>query len=278
MCLTRIVDRFCSAGNDLPNFVSPWDKAVAFYTGSRIADNPTYYGNLLHALADERCPTMTTCSDTRDMGASRPTSKVNIEIFNYFKAGQEMLLNNECEATRPIKERIVQLMSVPLIQSTLRFAHILENESQTSSGHVAEGAVFAASVLPIVHHCNEDDAAIIYDNMQISATPSVIFSEVKAAFEKNYECMGITCADIGGIYSEDDKAYKLGTGPCLDKSTRGKNSEAGKIAGLSILGIAIAGFIVVMATWSVKPRARPELEPALDLRMAENDEGGASFS
>ena len=49
----------------------------------------------------------------------------------------------------------------------------------------AEGAVFAAAVLPQVHACNAASAKTIYDNMNINGA-AVDFNAVKAAFEGCY--------------------------------------------------------------------------------------------
>merc|ERR1719401_505943 len=91
-------------------------------------------------------------------------------------------------------------MTVPLIQGALRYAYKVGN---LGGGNVekAEGAVFAAAVLPLVHACNSAHATVISDNMKIdSASPMAAgFAAVKSAFESNYACLGITCADVGGL-------------------------------------------------------------------------------
>ena len=43
---------------------------------------------------------------------------------------------------------------------------------------------------------------------------------VKAAIESVYDCMGITCADMGGMMTcADDGSYCTGMEPCDDDST-----------------------------------------------------------
>merc|ERR1719407_215875 len=79
---------------------------------------------------------------------------------------------------------------------------------------LVEAAVFAASVLPMVHACSAADAKIIDDHTKLGqdrgtppadgkATKPAQFTEVKAAFERNYACLGITCADVGALEDPD---------------------------------------------------------------------------
>lgn len=75
-------------------------------------------GKLLHALADKRCVnfgTLRTCHD--DVGGK---SKVNKEILALFKKGSGELLEKRCEDARKTKNKIDDLMYIPLIQGTLR--------------------------------------------------------------------------------------------------------------------------------------------------------------
>ena len=111
---------------------------------------------------------------------------------------------------RPIVTEIEQIMTIPLIQGTLRYAY--KNEMYTTSStdtvkYNAEGAVFAMAVLPYLHACSAADAQTVYDNMKFGVGTSTNKAAVKAAFEANYACLGITCADVG--------AY-AGTMPCGD--------------------------------------------------------------
>eukprot|EP00965_Chrysotila_dentata_P153624 5077444-Pleurochrysis_carterae.AAC.1 len=52
--------------------------------------------------------------------------------------------------------------------------------------------------------------------MRIGA-PLTSWSAVKAAFERNYECMGITCAEVGGLWDLSGSRYFPGATPCSDK-------------------------------------------------------------
>merc|ERR1712086_1208612 len=77
----------------------------------------------------------------------------------------------------------------------------------------AEGAVFAASVLPRIHAADKKAAKIIYDNMKVGAM-STDQAAVKKAFESVYDDLGITCEQVGGLYSTSDAGYYAGAEPC----------------------------------------------------------------
>lgn len=181
----------CSNCNDDP--VHAWDEAVAFYAGSLEGEavGGSSSGKFPYRLAIKRCNNFGTCGNS---GAG-----VNTEIFEHFELGKTKLSEGKCFEVIPIKRRIVQLMSVPLVQGALRYAYKV---SETSGGdkkkEKAEGAVFTASILPLVAVCNADAAKTINDNMIYNAT-SPSWTAVKAAFEMTYSCLGITCAQVGAL-------------------------------------------------------------------------------
>jgi hypothetical protein len=207
----------CSDCNDDPG-VHAWDEAVAFYAGSLEGiTRAKGKGVLLYNLADKRCANFKTC------GADNERSKVNQEILALFNTGRVKLgeAKNEgygakCEAKlRPVVTDIVKWMAIPLIQGSLRYALIVANLNGDDKAK-AEGAVFSAAILPLVHKCDATQATTISDNMKINAAVPMNdgFAKVKEAFESVYQCLGITCADIGGYYDSDNNAYYPGAAPC----------------------------------------------------------------
>lgn len=82
----------------------------------------------------------------------------------------------------------------------------------------AEGAVFAAAVLPRIHAVNPDTAQTVYDNMRMDAQ-STDFKAVRNAFEYTYPILGIKCSDIGGLYNAAEANYYAGMEPCADDTT-----------------------------------------------------------
>jgi len=103
-------------------------------------------------------------------------------------------------------------MYIPLIQGALCYAFKVGGLGEGEKSQ-AEAAVFAASVLPHVHAVNEVAGEIIYKNMKVGAT-SVSFDHVKAAFESVYSDMGISCADVGGLWNDATGTYYEGMEPC----------------------------------------------------------------
>lgn len=222
----------CSTDNCNDSAVHAWDQAVAYYAGSLQVGNNA--GNFLYALSNKRCADFSTCGE--DESFIEGTSKNNLDIIELLKAGQDNLQTGQCGTARKQKEAIENLMVVPLVQGTLRYAY--KNDIQAAVNgdkELAEGSVFAASVVPLVHHCSRGDAHIIYSNMrQGFGTPD--FRRVKAAFERNYKCMGITCEAVGGLYDFDSLGYLKHAGPCTD----GNNNKG------AIIGGVIGGIVGVL--------------------------------
>lgn len=79
----------------------------------------------------------------------------------------------------------------------------------------AEGAIFAAAIVPRVAYCSATDGATIMNNMKWGAS-STSFAAVKQAFENNYKCLNVTCADIGGLWFSAQNKYYTGAEPCVD--------------------------------------------------------------
>jgi hypothetical protein len=207
--------RGCMNCNDDP--VHAWDEGVCFYTGSiEGQDGITPDGKLLHQLADKRCQDYKTCGlEGKDFDG---TAAVNYELFDLFALGKYQLQSGNCPAARVTTKQITELMYIPLIQGTIRYSHKVD-KLQGGEKEAAEGAVFAASVLPRIHGVNEDAAKTIYDNMRVGAT-STNYADVRRAFESVYSDLGIDCADIGGLWNDATDSYHEDAGPCVDASTK----------------------------------------------------------
>merc|ERR1719183_2046745 len=192
--------------------VHAWDEGVAFYTGSLEGANVggNAAGKMSYRLAEKRCANFKTCGAKGDSASG--ISYVNTKIFQQLDIGKTNLLAGKCEETRPVVRKVVALMAIPLIQGTLRYAYKLEFETGGDKER-GEGAVFAAAIVPRVAACSSADAATIMNNMKVGAT-STKFSAVKAAFEKNYVCMEITCAEVGGLWLGASNKYYDGAAPC----------------------------------------------------------------
>mmetsp|Transcript_27300 Transcript_27300/g.63391 ORF Transcript_27300/g.63391 Transcript_27300/m.63391 type:complete len:653 (+) Transcript_27300:846-2804(+) len=223
----------CIDCNDDP--VHAWDEGVAFYTGSSHGTemNVANTGYFLYSLANKRCRNFKTCGMNGD--ELEGNSYINRELFKLFDQGRDELQNGQCNAARVTKDKIIPLMSVPTTQGTLRYAFITGNTGtrrdrrELQQGPLGlrgakergEGVIFAAAVVPIVAACNAADAQIIVDNMDVAAT-TTDFAAVKGAFERNYDCMGIKCSDVGGYYDGANSEYYAGADPCVDSVSPGQ--------------------------------------------------------
>ena len=209
--------------------VHAWDEGVAFYSGSLEGENMggNTAGKLVYRLAEKRCGNFDTCT------GAYGESQVNHELFKaggLFAQGRDMLQMGQCADVRPIVNQIVSLMTVPLVQGTLRYAWktgqmngSANKPSDQSPKNSAEGATFAAAVLPLVASCDAAAAATVADNMQFglfadgttkdpSKAPDT--AAVKAAFESTYACLGITCGHVGGLLNSAGTAVEAGMAAC----------------------------------------------------------------
>jgi hypothetical protein len=195
--------------------VHAWDEAVAFYTGGtpKISGDGGY---LLYTLGQKRCENYGTCITT---GPEVGMAAVNSAIYKEFRMGKQDLLVGNCEAVRKNVKRITELMAVPLIQGTIRYAYIMDKQNDIREKSEAEGASFAAAVLPLLHACSAEDAGIVYNNMRVGNGGSASFKVVKSAFERNYGCLGVTCADVGGLIDTVSGGYLQEAEPCDYHST-----------------------------------------------------------
>jgi hypothetical protein len=183
-----------------------WDEGVAFYTGSLEGTAVGGSGGkMIYALAEKRCKNFGTCGVLG--AATTGISKVNIELFAKFSLAQNYLYMGQCSLVRPVLKEIISLMTIPLIQGTLRYAYklsVMDASTNPATGDTrlkeeAEGATFAAAMLPLLHACSADDANTVYSNMKPGASMAMDKDAVKAALEANYGCMGVTCAHVGAL-------------------------------------------------------------------------------
>lgn len=235
--------------------VHAWDQAVAFHAGS-LQDE----GILLYSFADVMCRAFHSCGSDGSMRVG--TSYANNKAMQHFKLGQSHLLERRCRKARVSKEEIVKAMTIPLIQATLFTAYAEGGgDDELSSGDTAtkkvRAASFGATVLPIVHHCNENDAIVIYDNLGIASGDDIHkkinFIAVKEAFERNYHCMGITCEGVGGIWENGE--YAANTAPCQqatpaveDESTNKSGFLFGHFVATALMSLVILGSLLVIRT------------------------------
>jgi len=246
-----------------------WDEAVAMYTGSRGAqqqdgNDNNNHGDLMLHQADLRCQEFSTCGEWSDSRTGK--SYVNWHVFAHFADGQYNLLHNRCEHARQSKQEIVRLMTIPLIQATLRYAHIIAHETYFNEKHGAQASLYALSILPLVHDCSPQDADIVYSQLKSKNTANVDFGAVQKALENTYSCLNIQCSEIGGIWDETIGDYKYDAHPC------GAAQEASNFLD-AILGGTIGGlvFLTAVGLWTWWRGKLKEEEEGQDAAGANND-------
>lgn len=188
-----------------------WDQAVAAYSGSELIEFGES-GYFLFTLAETECLNFGTCTQ-----GTNP-APINQEIFQNFRQGKANLLQGNCDNARDNAQSITKLMTVPLIQGILRLTHDLDWKSNSQESTQGQVAAYAAAILPILDSCNKGNAFIIYDDLAPGNAVTSSFEVVKAALERSYDCLGVTCEDIGGLLNLKRDGYEIGAEPC-GKST-----------------------------------------------------------
>ena len=204
----------CTTAECNDDAVHALDEAVAFYVGNQHAADPLGRGNLGFSLAEKRGANFATMTGADFISGQ---SKVNEGIMREFRVLKGQFINTQCAEAEVGVAEVVRLMQIPLIQGTLRYAHRTSTNPTPTEAMQTEGAIFAAGILPIVHACDSEAASTICNNMQLKPDRSTKadFSVVKSAFEGVYSCMGLTCADVGGLIDEANEGfYVQGGEPC----------------------------------------------------------------
>lgn len=224
-----------------------WDEAVALYTGSVPKTAGEYSGYLLYTLAQTECKSFGTCN--RDGMAD-----VNSKVFENFEKGKRHLGRGKCRAAEVIVKRIVELMTVPLVQGVLRSAHALDVHDDHQGMIQGQAAAFAASLLPILNSCSEPNASIIHDDLAPGKGPKGSYEVIRAALERSYGCLGITCEDVGGLLDPSGDGYLLRAEPCTkvhspnspgQQASPTRNSNPGLAIGLSFGILATIAAVIV---------------------------------
>ena len=184
------------------------DAAAAYYFGS--LENGDGAGKLMHQLADIECKEFKTCDVSGN--SINGHAKANIEILHHLRTMQTNVTNRACPEARSHKDQITKWIKVTLIQGTLHYAY-LRQQNTTSAIDVANGAVYAASIAPFLSACSFTDAEIITNNMEVTARHTD-FALVKNTFERQYTCLGIKCSDVGGYWDQSQNAYFVGAEMC----------------------------------------------------------------
>ncbi|CAM9357759.1 unnamed protein product [Discosporangium mesarthrocarpum] len=233
----------CNNGDLTANDGGPhaWDEGWAFYAGSLEGPIGTGDGQLIYSLAEKRCENFGTCTGDDDGSNVLGLSAVNAKLLDLFADGQTGLLEGKCDDVVDIKDQIVDLMTIPLVQGVLRYFYLADPEGGNSGSKAeAELWAFAASVLPRINECNADTAAIIRTNTDLASPNAPMvdgYVAMKKELESVYSCLGFSCSDVGGFLTEgDSETYYEGMEPC-----------GGSSGGLPEYAVAIIAVVAVVA-------------------------------
>jgi hypothetical protein len=216
------------------------DSAFAFYAGS--LEDGAGTGQLLYRVAEQECKEFRTCGENGD--STRGVSKVNHVLLEYFTGFQNNITSDDCWDAHAKMNLIFRQMKVPLVQGTIRYAY--KNAlKQNSPEDSAVGAAFGAALAPLVAGCSFNDAEIIDNSMELTSR-GTDFALVKSSLEKHYECLGITCKDIGGLWDAKSHSYFEGAEPCHFDDVIEEKSHRGEFLGL-VIGVPLVGVLLAIS-------------------------------
>ena len=179
-----------------------WDVAWALFAGSLEGATGSGGGKSIYALGDKRCPQFNTCKS----GTALATNNEKARML--WQEGSAALAAKDCFKAAANVPKIVSQMSVGMVQGAIREAWEVDRNPgggwHVGDGvvEVAEGWAFLTAVLPQLAKCDAPKTKVIRDNMWLNAKPHAIedgFGVIKSNFESMYACLGITCADVGGM-------------------------------------------------------------------------------
>ena len=189
-----------------------WDHAVAAYSGSipiQTAITDFSLGYFLFTMAETQCKYFGTC----DPDPSSGMAKVNQQVLETFQQGRTEMVNDDCDGIKLSAQKLRSLLTVPLLQGLLRSVHDID-QKDVKDGNRGEAAAYAAALLPLLHDCSAGYAFSVYDNVRPGRIETVSFEVLKDALEQNYQCLGVTCEDVGGLLNYGGVGYMPGAEPC----------------------------------------------------------------
>lgn len=202
--------------------------AKCMYTGSLVGHSEDYSGGeLLFTLADKMCVSFRTCGANGDELSG--TSRVNSVITMAFQFGEDVLSNPSisegCPIFIEIVEPITSWLYVPIIQGALRSSYRMESNA-TDEREYAEGATYAAALLPRIHALGGSSLAQrLHDAMKADSFYDA--TRVKSILEVGLypTLLGLSCTHVGGLYDPERRTYVNGLEPCEEVEISEEEAE-----------------------------------------------------
>lgn len=187
-----------------PDFVleqslHPWDEVAALLVGSlegpgEGGSSDLADGQLIFNLGNSRAFQFQTLTE-------EGYSQVNADLEDLLFAGKGELDALDCDNLERTAQRIEKLVVVPLVQSALRYAVLLENHSKDDgSAEAALGEIFSFAVLPILSAADAASAEVIRENMEVKKGVSPVRDgpqEVADAFGAAVVAWDLECPNLG---------------------------------------------------------------------------------
>jgi hypothetical protein len=270
----------CRAGNIYDNDLTPsgdaphaWDEGWAFYAGSLEGPVGGSDGVLLYNLAQKRCARMGTCAQ-----GAEGTARANIKALSAAILGRDSIISENCDDAVVAFENIVHEMKVPLIQGIIEYAYKADPLSDYDCKHKAEdgrdclkewaeGWAFAAGVLPMIDQCDPEVAKTVAanlgmaDGLEAGTQVKDGYVAVKEAVESTYNCLGLTCDEIGqwGVDNPPPGLEKCdgSPGPAPEPPTNddppptpppGKKKKSKEVDEVPIIIICVVAAVLLLAS------------------------------
>ena len=239
------------------------DEAAAFYTGVMQQEDGS--GNLLYGLADSMCQQFKTCGKNGDELTG--TAKVNLDIFALFNSLKQNINEGHCENAKENKDRITNLVFVPIIQGFL-FSTFRLDQPALEFPDIRDGTVpFAAALFPLLDECKNPAVQNIDFDFKPGYEKGVmhLFNTIKNDLPDYYDCMGLCCHDIGGIWDDEEDRYFKNNAPCVDvsdackvKSGKQKTTIEKKSGKPWMVIVFLAALVVTVVLYRRRSRHFPE--------------------
>lgn len=210
-------NKFCA-----DNAIGHLDAAAALYAGSLQGPSHSSEGGVMvYALANLLASQMRTAKWAGN--EVRGPAYVNLELFWRMGEMQTALSKQDCTRANREKNEMIKIMKVPLAQGILRnsWVRVFETAATEAVRNTAEAraATYAAALLPLLHACDATAAQTVHEYTRVGGDIDEIgYDELRQVLEKQYSCLGITCAQVGGVWSNRRSSYEAGGEPCDDGS------------------------------------------------------------
>jgi len=161
-----------------------------------------------------------------------PSSIVNRQVLEAFATGKHGLIQEDCDGeVLHTYYTLLHKLRVPWVQGVLKAAFVFSDSDSEGTGlknhqyleeQRGKGSAHLAALLPDLYKCDPDAATIIANELSIlrGGTEVPDYEAIRDALEHQYQCLGVTCDDIGGFLNPQTGEYFEDTRPCGGYGTK----------------------------------------------------------